>query len=447
MTTTRLPPGPRGGLLSGNLAEMRRDLLGLYTRCAREYGDVFSLRFGLRRVMYLCRPDLIEQVLVTDAKNFTKHYALRMNRTLLGNGLLTSEGDFWLRQRRMIQPVFTRERIASYAAVMVEYAERMAASWHDGEERDLLADMTQLTMEIITKTLFGADVSGRSKEVGEALTTAMGNFNKRFFRILRIPESIPTPANLELRRGVARLDKILYSLIEQRRAGGGDPGDLLSILLHARDEDDGSHMTDRQLRDEAMTLFLAGHDTTALTLSWSWYLLAQHSQVADRLVAELREVLAGRPPTVEDLPRLRYTEMVIQEAMRLYPPAYAIGRQAVEACELGGYHLPADGTVVMSQWIMHRHPRYFDEPERFYPERWADGLAKRLPKYVYFPFGGGPRVCIGNTFAMMEAVLVLATLAQRFRATLVPGQEIRLQTKLTLRPEPGVRAILQRVTG
>lgn len=445
MSTVKIPPGPKGGLFSGNLAEMRRDLLGLYTRCAREYGDVFSLRFGLRRVIYLCRPDLIERVLVTDAKNFTKHYALRMNRTLLGNGLLTSEGDFWLRQRRMIQPVFTRERIASYASFMVDYAERLAATWQDGEKRDLLTDMTQLTLRIIGRTLFGADVSGQAREVGEALTVAMSNFNNRFFRILRIPESIPTPANLQVRRGVARLDKILYGLIEQRRAGGGDPGDLLSILSHTRDEDDGSRMTDRQLRDEAMTLFLAGHDTTALTLSWSWYLLAQHREVADRLLAELRDVLGGRPPTVDDLPRLRYTEMVVQESMRLYPPAYAIGRQAVDACELDGYHIPAGGTIVMSQWIMHRHPRYFDEPDQFRPERWADGLAKRLPKYVYFPFGGGPRICIGNTFAMMEAVLVLATLAQRFRATLVPGTVIRLKPQLTLHPEPGVPAIMQRV--
>jgi cytochrome P450 len=444
MTTLRLAPGPRGRLLSGNLTEMRRDLLGLYTRCARDYGDVFSLRFGLRRVTFLCHPDLIEEVLVTHARNFTKHYALRMNRTLLGNGLLTSEGDFWLRQRRMIQPAFLRDRVAAYAPVMVQYADRAADRWRDGEERDLLEDMTRLTLEIIARTLFGADVSGKAHEVGEALTGAMGTFGSRFFRVIRIPEEVPTPTNLRIRRAVARLDKIVYDMIEQRRAGGGDPGDLLSILLHARDEDDGGHMTDKQLRDEAMTLFLAGHDTTALTLSWTWFLLAQHPTETDRLQVELRDVLGGRPPTVDDLPRLPYTEAVIQEAMRLYPPAYAIGRQAIAACEIGGFQVPAGGTIVMSQWIMHRQARWFNEPERFRPERWLDGLARKLPKYAYFPFGGGPRICIGNTFAMLEAVLVLATLARRFRCTLAPGTVVRPRPQFTLRPEPGVPVLLHK---
>jgi cytochrome P450 len=442
MGKTSIPPGPKGHFLSGHLPEMRRDLLGFYLRCARDYGDCTTLRFGLRRIFFVNHPTLIEQVL--HSRNFTKHYALRMNRLLLGNGLLTSEGDFWLRQRRLIQPVFQRERILSYAADMTACAERQLDGWRGGDVRDLHAEMRQLTLAIATKTLFGVDGADQSEAVGRALHDAMGTFSERFFRILRIPESVPTPGNLRIRKAIRRLDAILYGLINQRRAEAeGEKHDLLSILLHARHESDGSGMTDKQLRDEAMTLFLAGHETTALVLSWGWYLLAQHAEVVEKLEAELRQALGGRTPTVADLPNLRYTEMVVQEVMRLYPPAYAIGRQATDACTLDGYAVPAGGTILMSQWVVHRDPRYFDDPERFYPERWTDGLAKRLPRYAYFPFGGGQRVCIGNTFALMELPLVLATIAQRFRFTLPPGPPVRPRPQLTLQPDRPVRLKLE----
>ncbi len=444
MSRLALPPGPKPHFLTGHLPEMRRDLLGLYVRCAREFGDVVLLRFGLKPVYLLSHPDLIEEVLVTQHRNFIKHYALRMNQTLLGNGLLTSNGDLWLRQRRLAQPAFHRDRLAGYAEFMTAYAERLAASWHDGEVRDLHKDMTRLTLEIIVKTLFNADVRDKTREVSAALTEAMANFNGRFFRVIRIPESIPTPGNLRMRRAVRRLDAILYGFIKERRSEGAC-GDLLSLLLEAKDED-GSQMTDKQLRDEAMTLFLAGHDTTALVLSWGWYLLAQHPEVVRHLEAELRDVLGKRTPCMADLPRLRYTDMVVQEIMRLYPPAYVIGREAVETCELGGWRIPAGGTVLMSQWAMQRDPRFYDEPERFYPERWADGLAKRLPKYAYFPFGGGPRVCIGNTFAAIEATLVLATLAQRFRCLRVSEAEVKPRPALTLRPNGPIELRMQRVS-
>lgn len=431
MGNVLIPPGPKAHFLSGHLSEMRRDLLGFYLRSAREHGDCITLRFGLKRIFFVNHPTLIEQVL--HSRNFTKHYALRMNRLLLGNGLLTSEGDFWLRQRRLIQPVFQRERILSYAPDMTAYTERQIDAWRDGEVRDLHAEMRQLTLAIAAKTLFGADVAGQSHAVGEALHEAMGTFSQRFFRVIRIPERIPTPGNLRIRKAIRRLDDILYGIIHQRRAQGQQK-DLLSILLHARHENDGSGMTDQQLRDEAMTLFLAGHETTALALSWGWYLLAQHPDVVEKLRAELRQVLGGRTPAVADLPNLPYTEMIVQEVMRLYPPAYAIGRQAIQTCTIGGYPVPAKGTILMSQWVVHRDPRYFDDPERFYPERWADGLAKRLPRYAYFPFGGGQRVCIGNTFALMELPLVLATIAQRFRFALPPGPPVLPKPQLTLQP-------------
>jgi cytochrome P450 len=439
MGQSLIPPGPKAHFLSGHLPEMRRDLLGFYLRSAREFGDCITLRFGLRRIIFINHPTLIEQVL--HSRNFTKHYALRMNRRLLGNGLLTSEGDFWLRQRRLIQPVFQRERILSYAPDMTAYTQRQLESWRDGDVRDLHSEMRQLTLAIAAKSLFGADVAGQSEAVGQALKGAMGTFSQRFFRIIRIPERLPTPGNLRIRKAIRRLDAILYGLINQRRSEG-EQKDLLSILLHARHESDGTGMTDKQLRDEAMTLFLAGHETTALALAWGWYLLAQHPDVFAALQEELRQVLGGRIPTVADLPNLRYTEMVVQEVMRLYPPAYALGRQAIHACTIGGYPISANSTILMSQWVVHRDPRFFDDPQRFYPERWADGLAKRLPRYAYFPFGGGQRICIGNTFALLELPLVLAAIAQRFRFSLTDGLVVRPKPQLTLQPD---RPILLRL--
>jgi cytochrome P450 len=441
VTTATLPPGPKGRFLGGNLEELRRDPLALYGRCAHEFGDFSTMRFGLRRVYLINHPDLVESVLVTNARNFIKHYGLKMNRLLLGDGLLTNEGDSWLRQRRLIQPLFNRDRLAGYGTVMVELAEKLAASWRDGETRNLHTDMTRLTLEIIARALFGTGLTDKAREIKDVLEIVGKSFNRRLASFLVLPESVPTPANLHMRRAVRRLDEILYDLIRRRREAGGE-NDLLSILLQARHED-GSRMTDRQLRDEAMTLFLAGHDTTSLTLSWGWYLLAQNPDVYDALQAEVCGVLAGRSPTPADLPRLPYTERVVLEIMRLYPAAYMLGRQAVAACELGGYHLPAKATVLMSQWLLHRDARWFTEPERFHPDRWADGLAKRLPKFAYFPFGGGPRQCIGNSFAMMEAVLVLATLAQRCRFTLVPGEPIRPAPGLTLKPSRGIEAVVR----
>lgn len=440
MTTATLPPGPKGRFLGGNLEELRRDPLALYGRCAHEFGDFSTMRFGLRRVYLINHPDLVESVLVSNARNFIKHYGLKMNRRLLGDGLLTNEGDSWLRQRRLIQPVFNRDRLAGYGAVMVELAERLAASWRDGETRNLHADMTRLTLEIIARALFGTGLTEKASQIKEVLEMVGRSFNRRLASFVVWPESVPTPANLRMKQAVRQLDDILYDLIRRRREAGGQ-NDLLSILLQARHED-GGRMTDRQLRDEAMTLFLAGHDTTSLTLSWGWYLLAQNSDVYDALQTEVCGVLSGRSPTAADIPRLPYTERVVLEIMRLYPAAYMVGRQSVAACELGGYHLPAKATVLMSQWLLHRDARWFAEPQRFHPDRWADGLAKRLPKFAYFPFGGGPRQCIGNSFAMMEAVLVLATLAQRCRFTLVPGPPVLPKPGLTLKPSHGVEAVV-----
>lgn len=426
------------------MPDLRRDSLATYTRCAREYGDIASLQFGPTRIYVLSHPDLIDEVLVTRAANFVKHYGLRSGKRVLGNGLLTSEGDFWRKQRRLMQPAFTRERVASYGGTMVRLAEQMTAEWHPGETRDLHADLSRLTLEIAAATLFGAeDVTTEAAEVVTALKDLTAGFNNRLFRLVRLPDWVPTPGNLRRERAARGLDNIIFDLIRRRRAGNSH-GDLLSILLSARDEDDGSRMSDQQVRDEALTLFLAGHDTTALTLSWAAYLLARHPEAARLLEAEADAVFVTRTPTPGDLPRLRYAEQVIQEVMRLYPPAPVIGRQAIEPCELAGYQIPARATVLMCQWVVHRDPRWYDAPDEFRPERWSGGLLRRLPRHAYFPFGGGPRVCVGNHFAMMEAVLVLAAVARNWHFEVPAGEgTVRPKPAVTLRPEGPIRLVVR----
>jgi cytochrome P450 len=444
MGATRYPPGPRGHFLSGNLPEFRRNRLDFLTRCARDYGDIVSIRLGPRRIFLLSHPDLIEYPIVTGNQHFIKHWALRLNPLVLGNGLLTSSGPFWLRQRRLMQPAFQRSRIATYVPVMAAHTQQMLASWQAGQTCDILTEMMRLTLAIAAKTLFDAEATGQAAEVSAALGVLQEAFRRKFNSILPVPVYIPTPGNLRLRRAVRRLDEIIYGFIQQRRQSSTAKGDLLSLLLHARDEQDHTGMTDKQLRDEAMTLFLAGHETTALTLAWSWYLLSQNPEAETRLAAEVQEVLGGRSPGADDLSRLVYTEKVVREAMRLYPPVYVFGREASHECEIGGYQVPAGHTLMMSQWVVHRDPRFWERPEQFEPERWTDELERRLPKFAYFPFGGGPRLCIGETFAMMETVLILASIAQQFRFTIQPGQPVVPTPIFTLRPQPGIPAILTR---
>jgi cytochrome P450 len=420
----------------------RDDRLAFYGRMRREYGDVVRLRVAHRRIYLVFHPSLIEEVLVARNHQFIKHFAMRLNPLVLGNGLLTSEGDFWLRQRRLVQPAFNRSRIAAYGPPMVAAAERLIGAWQPGERRDILVEMMRTALEIAAKTLFDAEVGGETEDIVQALALLQDFFITRFNSLVLVPLWLPTPRNLRMRRAVRRLDDVLYRFIRERRAQGVDRGDLLSILLHARDEDDDTRMTDQQVRDEAMTLFLAGHETTALTLAWTWYLVATHPHVEEKLVGEWREVLAGRTPTVADQPRLRYTEQVLTEAMRLYPPAYVIGREALVDGTLGGFHVPRGTTLILPQWAVQRDPRFYDDPDAFRPERWTEEFQRTLPKFAYFPFGGGPRLCIGNSFAMMEMALVLPTIGQRFRFTLAPGHTVVPLPTFTLRPSPGIPAVI-----
>jgi cytochrome P450 len=424
----------RGGWLEG------------LTHYARECGDVVPLRLGPRRTLLLSRPDLVEQVLVSQARSFVKSPALRNARRLLGGGLLTSEGDLWRRQRRLLQPAFQRQRVAAYGESMVRQAARMADGWHDGDRRDLHAEMMRLTLGIVARALFDVDVEREAAAVGAALEVTLARFGERMNSILLLlRDDLPLPGNLGFLRAARQLDRVVYGIIEQRRREGEPRDDLLSELLRVRD-DDGTGMTDRQIRNELMTLFLAGHETTAIALSWTWYLLAQHPAVEQQLVEELEAVLGGRAPTVGDLTRLPYAERVVLEALRLYPPAWVIGREARQSCVIGGYRVPPGTIVLVSQWVLQRDPRYFERAEAFEPERWADGLARRLPRYAYFPFSAGQRTCIGNHFALQEAILILATLTPRFRFPLQPGAQVTPWPTITLRPRPGVPVVVEERT-
>jgi cytochrome P450 len=446
VATRSLPPGPRGQFLLGHIPAISRDQLGFLLDCARRYGDFVPLRFGRRLVVLLNNPRDVEDVLVTRQRNFAKGYFYRILGPLLGNGLLTSEGDFWLRQRRLAQPAFHRERISAYADTMVAYTQDVTTAWRDGEQRDVHADMMRLTLRVVGKTLFDTDFEADAPEIGEALPSALHELNNQMTGPeFLLPGGIPTPSRLRLRRAVRRLDPVVYRIIAERSADPVDHGDLLTALLRARD-DNGSRMTERQLRDEAMTIVLAGHETTALALTWSWYLLSEHPRALERLTAELDSVLAGRAPTLADVPKLVYAEAVLSEAMRLYPPIFGIGRESIAECDLGGQTLPAGTNVYIVPFVIQRDPRLFDEPDAFRPDRWLDGPAKPLPRFAYFPFGGGPRLCMGQQFAMLEAVLVLSTIAQRWRLEHTGDRSaIQPVPALTLRPKQGMRVrVLER---
>jgi len=440
-TRKKFPPGPSEVLKRWSFGPLNNNPLEYFTGIAREYGDIAGLRILNFKTIFINRPDLIEEVLVANARMYTKGRVLRANRHVFGEGLLTSEGDFWLRQRRLSQPAFHRVRIASYAATMVEYAQRMMEGWRSGEERDVHREMLRLTLQIVGKTLFDADVERDAQEVGKSLELLL-EIGANFRRTIFVPHWLPTPANLRVKREVAQIEKIIYRIISERRASGRDAGDLLSMLLTAQDED-GSRMTDKQLRDETITLFLAGHETTASTLSWTWWLLAQNPAVEAKLHQELDAVLGDRTPALDDLPKLGYAGHVITESLRLYPAAWGLARLAVEDHEIAGYPVTRGMGVTMAQWVVHRDKRWYDAPEEFQPERWENDLLKRLPRFAYFPFGGGPRQCIGNTFALMEATLILATIARKFRLRLEVDHPVVPLASITLRPRHGVRVRLE----
>ena len=446
-TNISLPPNARGSLLFGNLGDLTRDRLGFGAEIQRRYGEVVSYRLGLIRFTLISHPEHVKHVLQDNHRNYTKGFVLRnLLAPLLGEGLFTAEGEHWLRQRRLMQPVFHHKRIDAFGAIMTAETLKMLDGWGQYAETDrpvdIAGEMMRLTLTIVTRALFGADLGERTRQIDQAFSTASEHLTYRFDHPLYPPTAVPTPRNRRFRAALRALDSVVYSLIAQRRRDAEDTGDLLSMLVFARDEETGVSMSDRQLRDEVMTLLLAGHETTANALTWSWQLLSRHAEAEARLHAEV-DTLEGRVPTLNDLQRLPYARMVIEEAMRLYPPVWITHRQAIGDDEVGGFRIPAGRIVVVAPWITHRRPDIWPDPEAFDPERFSPERVAERPRGAYIPFSLGPRQCIGMGLALMEAQLALLTAAQRFRLCRPPGHDVEPEPLLTLRPRGGLPMLVR----
>lgn len=435
--------GPKARFPGELLFRLSRERIAFLTEIAANYGDVIPFRVGGQLIVLLKHPDDIRDILVTHQKNFTKGQALERSKKLVGNGLLTSEGDFHLRQRRLVQPAFHRARIASYGTAMVDAASKLRDAWRDGQTFDVNAAMMHLTMVIVARTLFGAQLESESLAISQALTHAFESFDFGYGPLTPITDRLPTPRRRRFEAAKKLLDDTIFRLIRERRADGRDHGDLLSMLLHAQDtEGDGTGMSDEQLRDELLTLFIAGHETTANALTWTWLLLARNPASAATLHEELDRVIGDRVPTTDDLASLTYTRAVVSESMRLFPPAYIVGRRAIAPYTVRDTQFPARTIFLGSQYITHRDARWWPEPELFRPARWMESHDDR-PKFAYFPFGAGTRICIGEQFAWMEATLLVATLAHKWRLH-VDGPDPSLDPIITLRPKGGLAVRLER---
>lgn len=433
------PPGPPASWLSALTFEAGRNPLAFFGGL-RRHGPLAHVAMGGEHVYLVSDPSDILDVLVTHQRSFKKGRGLERSKRLLGEGLLTSEGEAHLRQRRLIQPAFHKERIASYAGAMTDHAMRVGRSWRPGQVVDVADEMMRLTLGVVGQTLFAADVESQAKDVGDAMNDVMASFWTLMLPFANLIQHLPLPTIRRSRLARERLDSIVFGMIAQRRRAPGDRGDLLSVLLLAQDEEDGGRgMTDEQVRDEAMTLFLAGHETTANALAWTWHLLGQSPEVEAALHQEVDRVLGGRRPTVADLGSLSYTERIVTESMRLYPPAWIIGRRALEDYPVGEYTLPAGSILITSPYLVHRDDRFFPSPERFDPDRWTPAFKTSLAPFAYFPFGGGTRRCIGESFAWMELILVVAALAQQWRLIPQPGHVVEPQAVVTLRLKHGLK--------
>jgi len=439
-----LPPGPKSVIPFRYLRTLQRDPIPFLRRVANDYGDAVQFFVGPQQIFLFNHPDLIRELLVTQHRSFHKSRVLQRSKIIFGEGLLTSEEELHKRQRRLVQPAFHRERINRYAAVMIERAAKLRDRWRDGEVLDVHHEMMGLTLSVVAKTLFDAEVDEEADEIGGALTSLVDLFPTLINPLSSLLRKLPLPQTIRFRRSLERLDRTVFAIIDERRRSGQDRGDLLSMLLTSIDEEgDGGGMNDQQLRDEAMTLFLAGHETTANALAWTWYLLAQNPEALHEMHRELDAVLGDRLPVPDDYVRLPYTEMVVAESMRIFPPAWAVSRLAMEDAEIGGWLVPRSAVIVAAQAVTHRDPRWWPDPERFDPLRFTPEAKASRPKLAYFPFGAGPRICIGEGFAWMEAVLIVATIAQRWRFDLL-SRDVTTQASITLRPKGGMRMRLGR---
>ena len=439
MTNQNQPPTTKAGIFGGHFLQFRRNPTAFLTKLSK-LGDVTTFNIGGQQAFFLNHPEFVRDLLVTNNHKFIKGRALQRAKKLLGDGLLTSEKDFHLRQRRMMQPAFHRQRIAGYSEAMIEFGNKMAGEWSDGETRNIAEEMMRLTLNVVGKTLFGANVEDDASDVGRAMTTIVSMFNLLLLPFSEILEKLPLPHVKRFNNAKETLNEVIYKIIDERRKSGADAGDLLSMLLNAQDEESGSKMTDEQIRDECLTIFLAGHETTANALTWTFYLLSQKAESEAKFHRELDKVLQDKPLTPEDYPRLKYTEKVLAESMRLFPPAWAIGRLAIEAHEFGGYKIPKNSLVLASPFVMHRDARFWTDAEAFQPERWENISVKEAGNnFIYFPFSKGVRSCIGEQFAWAEGVLLLAALGRKWKLRLDAKQKIGLQAMITLRPKYGMK--------
>lgn len=421
-----------------------RDPLNTHRQLASKYGDIFYLKLGNEEIFFLSHPEHIRELLVVQHEKFHKGEGVMMLDRMLGKGLITSEGELHRKQRRLVQPAFHRQRIAGYAIAMVEAALQKAQAWQDGALVDMAEEMMNLTLVIVGKTLFNTDVEKEATTVREAMMVAMEAFRKLALSpVGGLVERLPLPINARLRRARESLDTVIYRIIDEHRRQGTDQGDLLSMLLIAQDEE-GNQMSDQQLRDEMMTLFLAGHETTAHALAWTWYLLAQNQDVYEQFQHEVDTVLEGRPPAMDDIARLPYTGRVLSESMRVCPPVWSIDRRALQDTRIGNVRIPRGARVILSQYVVHHDPHFYPEPDKFDPERWTPEAQSARPKFAYFPFGGGPRLCIGESFAWTESILLLAMLSQYWQMRLVPEQKVEFQPAVTLRPKNGIKMTIHR---
>ena len=435
-----LPPGPKGLPIVGNIFQLRRDPLSFVREIQQTYGRMSTVQFGKQQVVMFLRPEHVRYLLVEKPRNFVK-YDLGNLRFLLGDGLLTSDGDFHRQQRRLVQPAFHKHRVEGYADTMVHLTEEMLEQWQPGSEVDISREMQQLTLRIILKALFNLDSPTQSASLGRAITTVITNSIRNLGSVRRLRLDLPFTRYGRMMAGKRELDTFAYDLIKQRRADGRDVGDVLSMLLQAQDE--GNTMTDKQIHDQVFTFIAAGHETARNTMSWTFYLLSQHPHVLEKLLAELHTVLQGRSPSVDDLPNLPYLDWVINESWRVYPPAWTLIRRAVDAFDLDGYHFPAGTIAVLSQWVLHHLPDIWGDPDVFRPERWDPASGQQVPQWAYFPFGGGPLICIGMPFAELETRLLLATILQHYTPRLVPGFKVVPQPRVNLCPKYGMHMILE----
>ena len=436
------PPGPKGNILWGSALKFRENNLRFLLGVAKDYGDIVHFRVGPYHTYLFSHPDYAREILLDKADKFYKDRVTQyVLKPFLGSGMVVANGDLHKRQRKLVQPAFHHKRIETYVRVMTDYTSEMLDNWHTGQTYAIDQEMLALTLRVVSKALFNAETSEIVQQAEQAMAVINDLLRREIDIALPIPSWLPIEHNRRKREAIATLDKYIGQFMDEHRTSGLDNGDLLSMLMSSIDEDDGTQMSNKQVRDELVTMFMAGHETTAYTLTWVWYLLAQHPEIEAKLLDELNTVLGGRKPTMADIPLLKYTSMIIKEAMRIYAPAWLLtGREPIEDVEIGGYKIKKGSLVYISPYILHHDPRFFDDPETFRPERFVD--EKAISRFAYIPFGTGPRVCIGQSLALTEAAVILATVIQRFHVALVPDQDVALKGMLTLRAAESIRVTI-----